>query len=58
VVLAIRPPAMDARARMVRLKEEAEAAKLETVVRKRPNELLKLRKEKAQEKAQEKEQES
>jgi signal transduction histidine kinase len=50
VVLAIRPPAMDARARMVRLKEEAEAAKLETIVRKRPDDLVKLRKEKEEEK--------
>jgi len=49
VVLAIRPPAMEARARMVRLKEEAEAAKLETIARKRPDELLKLRDEKEQE---------
>ncbi|MEJ2149578.1 MAG: GAF domain-containing sensor histidine kinase [Chloroflexota bacterium] len=49
VVLAIRPPAMEARARMVRLKEEAEAAKLETIARKRPDELIKLRDEKEQE---------
>ena len=39
VVLPIRPPAMDARERMLRLKEAAEAAKDETIIRKRPPDL-------------------